>query len=123
MGYARPLDLETSAPIARADTACAATDKLLGLELLRFMSALAVLFFHYAHFAQVSGMPPVARAAQPLYALLWPLYDYGQYGVQIFWGIAATSSSGSMAKRSIAVQYQPAAFSGCAYRASIRSIL
>lgn len=88
MGYARPLDLETSAPIARADTACAATDKLLGLELLRFMSALAVLFFHYAHFAQVSGMPPVARAAQPLYALLWPLYDYGQYGVQIFWGIS-----------------------------------
>ena len=88
MGYARPFDLEASAPIVRADAACAATEKLLGLELLRFASAMAVLFFHYAHFAQVSGMPPVARAAQPLYALLWPLYDYVQYGVQIFWGIS-----------------------------------
>ena len=28
------------------------------------------------------------RAAQPFYALLWPLYDYGQFGVQIFWGIS-----------------------------------
>ena len=88
MGYARLLDLESSAPIGRAEPACAEADKLLGLELLRFGSALAVLFFHYAHFAAVSGMPRVARADQPLYSLFWPLYDYGQYGVQIFWGIS-----------------------------------
>jgi peptidoglycan/LPS O-acetylase OafA/YrhL len=88
MGYARPFDLEASAPIARAEPARAHVDKLLGLELLRFGSALAVLFFHYRHFAHLDGMPPVARWDQPLYAALWPLYDYGQYGVQIFWGIS-----------------------------------
>jgi len=88
MGYARPFELDLSAPIARVKPVRAAADKLLGLELLRFVSALAVLLFHFEHFARMTGMPPVARAAQPLYALLWPLYDYGQYGVQVFWGIS-----------------------------------
>ena len=88
MGYAQPFDLEASAPIGRAMPVPTAADKLLGLEMLRFLSALAVLFFHYAHFAQVSGAPPIARADEPFHALLWPLYDYGQYGVQIFWGIS-----------------------------------
>jgi peptidoglycan/LPS O-acetylase OafA/YrhL len=88
MGYARPFALEASAPVARVDTARAAADKLLGLELLRFVSALAVLFFHYRHFARLAGVPPVARAAAPFYGLLWPLYEYGQYGVQVFWGIS-----------------------------------
>lgn len=88
MGYARPFELDLRAPIARAEPARAQADKLLGLELLRFVSALAVLLFHFDHFAAIAGMPPVARASQPLYALLWPLYDYGQYGVQVFWGIS-----------------------------------
>jgi len=88
MGYARPFDLEVSAPIGRAEPARAETDKLLGLELLRFGSALAVLFFHYRHFAHLDGMPPVLRNNVPLYGLLWPFYEYGQYGVQVFWGIS-----------------------------------
>lgn len=88
MGYARPFEQEQSVPIARAEAVRVEADKLLGLELLRFVSALAVLLFHYDHFAAMAGMPPVARAAQPIYALLWPLYDYGQYGVQVFWGIS-----------------------------------
>jgi peptidoglycan/LPS O-acetylase OafA/YrhL len=88
MGYSRPFELENSAPIVRAEVARTAADKLLGLELLRFLSALAVLFFHYDHFAAMAGMPPVLRTSVPLYGLLWPLYDYGQYGVQIFWGIS-----------------------------------
>ena len=88
MGYARPFDLEVSAPIGRAEPARAETDKLLGLELLRFGSALAVLFFHYRHFAHLDGMPPVLRNSVPLYGLLWPFYEYGQYGVQVFWGIS-----------------------------------
>ena len=62
--------------------------KLLGLELLRFASALAVLLCHYKLFAQMMGMPAVARSAQPFYALLWPFYDHGYYGVQVFWGIS-----------------------------------
>jgi peptidoglycan/LPS O-acetylase OafA/YrhL len=92
MGVARPFDLNDSRPlVAGPQPIVRPSDraaKLLGLELLRFLSALAVLFFHYQHFARMAGMPVVGRAAQPLYALLWPLYDYGQFGVQIFWGIS-----------------------------------
>ena len=88
MGYARPFDVDASAPIERVERPRADADKLLGLELLRFASALAVLFFHYTHFTQVAGAPVIARSAWPLYAMLWPLYDYGQFGVQVFWGIS-----------------------------------
>ena len=88
MGYARPFDLHSSAPIERVERARSDVDKLLGLELLRFASALAVLFFHYRHFAQMADAPAVLRSAVPYYGLLWPLYEYGLYGVQIFWGIS-----------------------------------
>jgi len=88
MGYARPLDLEASAPLERIECPRAEADKLLGLELLRFGSAMAVLFFHYTHFTQVVGAPNIGRSAWPLYAMFWPLYDYGQFGVQVFWGIS-----------------------------------
>jgi peptidoglycan/LPS O-acetylase OafA/YrhL len=87
MGYSRPFDLTDSRPLAPVRPKPAA-GKLLGLELLRLASALAVLFFHYGHFAQIAGMAPVERTAIPFYGLLWPFYDYGQYGVQLFWGIS-----------------------------------
>lgn len=87
MGYSRPFDVTDSRPLAPARLQPAA-GKLLGLELLRFASALAVLFFHYSHFAQIAGMAAVQRTAIPFYSLLWPFYDYGQYGVQLFWGIS-----------------------------------
>ena len=61
---------------------------LLGLELLRFASAIAVLMFHFSHFARMSGVAEISRPQQPGYSLLWPLYDYGQFGVQVFWGIS-----------------------------------
>ncbi|MDP9423196.1 MAG: acyltransferase [Pseudomonadota bacterium] len=85
MGYSRPFDLTDSRPLVRPQPAAS---KLLGLELLRFASAIAVLFFHYRHFADMAGMTSVAPSSVPLYRLLWPLYDYGQYGVQLFWGIS-----------------------------------
>jgi peptidoglycan/LPS O-acetylase OafA/YrhL len=88
MGYARPFELDASKPIGRLEPARADADKLLGLELLRFTSALAVLFFHYRHFAHLAGMGPVGRTTVPFYSLLRPLYEYGQYGVQVFWGIS-----------------------------------
>jgi peptidoglycan/LPS O-acetylase OafA/YrhL len=47
-----------------------------------------VLFFHYRHFAHLAGTGPVGRATVPFYSLLRPLYEYGQYGVQVFWGIS-----------------------------------
>ena len=87
MGYSRPFDLADSRPLA-TDRPQPAANKLLGLELLRFASALAILFFHYSHFAQIAGVAAIARSSIPFYGLLWPLYDYGQYGVQLFWGIS-----------------------------------
>ena len=60
-------------------------DKLLGIELLRFASALAVLVFHYQHLAfvgtqQVNFEP----TQQPFYSLLSFFYRYGFHGVQVF---------------------------------------
>src|SRR5687768_15414622 len=86
MGYARPFDLDVSMPIERAEPASAGGDKLLGLELLRFASALAVLVFHYSHFAHID-VKSVNTGPTPCCALLWPFYDYGLYGVQLFWWI------------------------------------
>jgi peptidoglycan/LPS O-acetylase OafA/YrhL len=91
MGEARPFDRSDSVPLVRpiaAQSPDATGSKLLGLELLRFAAALAVLFFHYSHFTKMAGMPAMARNEAPFYALLWPLYDYGQFGVQLFWGIS-----------------------------------
>lgn len=62
--------------------------KLPGLELLRFIAACAVLAWHYQHFAFDGTAIAVQRAQQPFYALLRPFYEYGWYGVQIFWGIS-----------------------------------
>ncbi|MCF2514117.1 acyltransferase [Sphingomonas sp. G124] len=84
------------------------SDKLLGLELLRFASAMAVLFFHYRHFARMAGMEAVSRAEAPFYSLFWLFYDYGQFGVQVFWAIsgyiffwkyAASINAGAVAAR------------------------
>jgi peptidoglycan/LPS O-acetylase OafA/YrhL len=88
MGYARPFELELNAPIARVEAEPLAANKLLGLEVLRFLSALAVLFWHYSHFGQIAGMQPVERGTQPFHAPFWLFYDYGLYGVQVFWGIS-----------------------------------
>jgi peptidoglycan/LPS O-acetylase OafA/YrhL len=63
--------------------------KILGIELLRFVSALAVLVFHYQHFAFIGGAPAdfiVSR--QPFYSVLKLFYDNGFYGVQVFWCIS-----------------------------------
>lgn len=62
--------------------------KLLGLELLRFIAAFAVLVWHYQHFAFDGTGIIVVREQQPFYALLQPFYEYGRYGVQVFWSIS-----------------------------------
>lgn len=63
-------------------------DKLLGLEVLRFLSAIAVLVWHYQHFAFNGTRVDVVRPEQPFYALLKPLYEHGYLGVQVFWCIS-----------------------------------
>ena len=63
MGYALHFDAETSRPIAVPGQQSPAANKLLGLELLRFAAALAVLLCHYEHFAKISAMPAIAQSS------------------------------------------------------------
>jgi peptidoglycan/LPS O-acetylase OafA/YrhL len=66
-----------------------ADDKLIGIELLRFASAVAVLVFHYQHFAFIGGKQTnFVSTEQPFYSLLSLFYKYGFYGVQVFWCIS-----------------------------------
>jgi peptidoglycan/LPS O-acetylase OafA/YrhL len=64
-------------------------NKLLGLEVLRFVAAFAVLIWHYQHFAYVADKPvDLVRDQLPLYGLLRPFYEAGQYGVWVFWCVS-----------------------------------
>jgi peptidoglycan/LPS O-acetylase OafA/YrhL len=64
-------------------------NKLLGLELLRFVAALAVMVWHYQHFAYVADRPvDLFKNQLPFYRLLQPFYLAGDYGVWIFWCIS-----------------------------------
>jgi peptidoglycan/LPS O-acetylase OafA/YrhL len=63
--------------------------KILGLECIRFVSALAILVWHYKHFSYLGSEPvEFSPSTQPLYSLLLPIYRYGYLGVQIFWCIS-----------------------------------
>ena len=71
------------------DASSASADKLLGLELVRFVCACAILFWHYKHFAFVpAGSFPLDNSRQPFYTIFRLAYDHGFYGVQIFWCIS-----------------------------------
>ncbi|WP_244548960.1 acyltransferase family protein [Bradyrhizobium canariense] len=65
------------------------TNKLLGLEVLRFVAAFAVLIWHYQHFSYVADTPvDLFRDQLPLYGWLRPFYQTGEYGVWVFWCIS-----------------------------------
>ena len=70
------------------ETAEGGGSKLLGLELVRFACAFAVLVWHYQHFYDILGAPQFVRAEQPLHAPLALFYGFGLFGVQLFWGIS-----------------------------------
>jgi peptidoglycan/LPS O-acetylase OafA/YrhL len=64
-------------------------NKLLGLEVLRFLTAFAILVFHYRHFASVAHEPAgLVDDRLPLYRLLHVFYHLGPYAVWIFWCIS-----------------------------------
>lgn len=62
--------------------------KLLGLELVRVTCAVAVLVWHYHHFAMIGDGAAMLRPHAPLAGLLSPFYRFGLFGVQIFWCIS-----------------------------------
>jgi peptidoglycan/LPS O-acetylase OafA/YrhL len=64
------------------------SSKLLGLEILRFVCAMAVLVWHYHHFAHIGDGSGMLRPHEPLAFILYPFYHFGLYGVQIFWAIS-----------------------------------
>ena len=65
------------------------TNKLLGLEALRFLTAFAILVFHYRHFAFVADKPvDLVPERLPLYGLLHVFHDSGAFGVWVFWCIS-----------------------------------
>ena len=64
-------------------------DRLVGIEGLRFLAALAVLIWHYQNF-MFTGVDTATLnlGATPFRALLAPFYAYGYAGVELFWCIS-----------------------------------
>jgi peptidoglycan/LPS O-acetylase OafA/YrhL len=63
--------------------------ELLGLEVIRFISALAVLITHYNFFFYQSNKPlDFTKEQMPFYSALSFFYEYGHYGVHFFWTIS-----------------------------------
>ena len=73
---------------ARASAQGTEGTKLLGLEVIRFTCAMAVLVWHYHHFAMIGDGAAMLSPREPLGSLLWPFYHFGLFGVQIFWCIS-----------------------------------
>ncbi len=66
-----------------------ASHHLLLIELVRFLAALSVLVWHYQHFTYVSFEPvSLVVSEQPFYFILWPFYERGLLGVQVFWAVS-----------------------------------
>jgi peptidoglycan/LPS O-acetylase OafA/YrhL len=62
--------------------------ELSGIELLRFLCAMAVVIAHYQVFFITGSWHPVDQSGYPLYAALAPAYERGHWAVQFFWAIS-----------------------------------
>ncbi|RWO92676.1 MAG: acyltransferase [Mesorhizobium sp.] len=61
------------------------------VDLCRGGAAFSVLIWHYQSFYYpAAGESPAfdGRSAQPLYDLIWPLYEHGAWAVEFFWAIS-----------------------------------
>ena len=63
------------------------------IELLRIFSSLAVLIFHYIHFfypwnSYYNPELKLDSTQLPFFFMLELIYEYGRYGVQMFWAIS-----------------------------------
>ncbi len=62
--------------------------KIIGIEFLRFISALGIVIWHYQHFAFADNRIDMDMKLQPFYWLFWPLYTYGNLAVEVFWCVS-----------------------------------
>jgi len=67
--------------------------EFIGLDLLRFILSTVVVFRHYYHFYFPYPDSPYVHqdtiiTEQPFFDYIWPLYDWGNYAVQVFWIIS-----------------------------------
>jgi peptidoglycan/LPS O-acetylase OafA/YrhL len=64
-------------------------ERLIGLELLRFLAAIGVLVWHYQHFMFVGHEQTEWDWSRlPFRLLFLPFYTYGYEGVELFWCIS-----------------------------------
>jgi peptidoglycan/LPS O-acetylase OafA/YrhL len=83
------IDVTSPMKIASPGVGRSEDHKILGIELLRFLSSVAVLVFHYQHFLFVGQFPVGLRVSdQPLFGILGLFYVNGFYGVEVFWCIS-----------------------------------
>jgi len=76
-------------PAASEPSASEKTNKLVGLEALRFLTAFVILVFHYRHFFFVADKPVGLEPERlPLYGSLHAFHDFGVFGVWVFWCIS-----------------------------------
>ncbi|MDR1233280.1 MAG: acyltransferase [Puniceicoccales bacterium] len=61
-------------------------EKILGIEVLRFLCACSILVWHYWHFS--FGNDLAVKSEQPFHVLFYLFYTKGSYAVQIFWMIS-----------------------------------
>ena len=100
-----------------AREASATSTKLLGLELIRCISAVAVLFWHYQHFWFVGQTAQeFAAAQQPLYSVFKLFYQHGSFGVQVFWCISGYLFFWKYRDAVADARLRPQAFSCCGSR-------
>ena len=63
------------------------SEKLLGIELLRFFASLSILIWHFQHFS-IFSKEEFIKTEQPFYEYLALFYDHGDWGVQLFWCVS-----------------------------------
>jgi peptidoglycan/LPS O-acetylase OafA/YrhL len=63
-------------------------DRILEIEIIRFISAISVVVWHYQHFFYINEKVDFIKDQQPFFNFFKFFYEKGYYGVQVFWLIS-----------------------------------